>query len=316
MAGLACGAWIRASLWQDGIPNPDIAGLLYEADRILAGDLPYVDTVEIKPPGAFFLVAGLFGIFLLDRGFGPWPGLVVLGLVALLAQFEATDLCARSGLRPRMLPGLLIGAVLLAAPGLGMEPMLLLVPALALYLCGEVLEGRPQEAPLRMAGTLLPLLVVAVMLGRVGVIRTEWADGWSWVVFLVVVCKAGDSAAFLVGSRIGRHGLIPSVSPKKSWEGAVAGVLAGVLAGWGCVVGAFPADGAPGAGIWVPAALSANVAGQFGDLVASLFKRAARVKDSGTLLPAFGGALDLADSFLLAAPVLESWLRFSGYHSG
>ncbi len=262
------------------------------------------------------LVAALVGIFLLDRGFGPWPGLLVLGVVSLVAQFEAADLCARSGLRPRLLPGLLVGAVLLGAPGWGVEPLTLLVPALVLYLCGEVLAGRPQDAPLRIAGTLLPLLVVAVMLGRLGVVRTTWADGWSWLVFLVAVCKAGDSAAFLVGTRIGRHKLVPAVSPNKSWEGAIAALLAGTAAGWAAVVWVFPEGGAPAMGVWLPAALLANVAGQFGDLVASLLKRAARAKDSGGLLPAFGGALDMADSFLLAAPVLETWLRIAGYHSG
>ena len=60
---LAIFAWTRARLWQDGIPNPDIAGITYEADRILAAQLPYVATAEIKPPGAFFLVAAIFAAF-------------------------------------------------------------------------------------------------------------------------------------------------------------------------------------------------------------------------------------------------------------
>jgi phosphatidate cytidylyltransferase len=123
-------------------------------------------------------------------------------------------------------------------------------------------------------------------------------DHWLLILLLAVVWL-GDSAAYYVGSTLGRHKLAPVVSPNKTWEGAVAGLAAGILValGWS---------------LWrlgevrleiVAAAGSAAIAGQIGDLVESSMKRGAGVKDSGSLLPGHGGMLDRLDALLFAAPV-------------
>ena len=122
-----------------------------------------------------------------------------------------------------------------------------------------------------------------------------------WVIFLLLaIVWLGDTAAYYVGSRIGRHKMAPVISPKKSWEGAAAsfGVAIASAAIWSvCRRGGLDA------GLLAAAALTA-VAAQIGDLVESMIKRSSGVKDSGNILPGHGGMLDRMDAMLFAAPVL------------
>ncbi len=121
-----------------------------------------------------------------------------------------------------------------------------------------------------------------------------------WLLFLLLaIVWLGDSAAYYVGTRWGRRRLAPRVSPNKSWEGAVAAAIAAVLsaAAWSAW--------RQGALDWtlISLALITSIAAQLGDLVESLIKRGAAVKDSGTLLPGHGGFLDRFDALAFAAPV-------------
>jgi phosphatidate cytidylyltransferase len=119
-------------------------------------------------------------------------------------------------------------------------------------------------------------------------------------VFLTAV-KCTDMVAYFVGSAVGRHKLIPWLSPGKSWEGLAGGLIGGagaaMLAAWGL--------GAKALAIWQAAGLGValGAAGQFGDLCESLLKRSVQAKDSGSAVPQYGGVLDILDSPLLAAPV-------------
>ena len=125
-----------------------------------------------------------------------------------------------------------------------------------------------------------------------------------FLLFVLVLVWAGDSAAFVVGKLMGRHLLAPAISPKKTWEGAVANVAGTILAAY-----VFSK--------WMPRlssyllvlAVLVSVAGQIGDLFESAWKRGAGVKDSGSLLPGHGGILDRIDALLLAVPVV--WWYFS-----
>ncbi|HUT33048.1 MAG TPA: phosphatidate cytidylyltransferase [Planctomycetota bacterium] len=130
------------------------------------------------------------------------------------------------------------------------------------------------------------------------------ALGMGYVLALVAVAKLGDSGAFFVGTCWGRHRLAPRTSPNKTLEGAAGGLVASVLSG-GIVALLFGLRG--GVGFWVVFGLVAGVAAQLGDLVASAMKRSAGAKDSGSMLSAFGGLLDIVDSPLMAAPV-ALWL--------
>ena len=128
-----------------------------------------------------------------------------------------------------------------------------------------------------------------------------------WVLFLLLaVVWVGDAAALYGGTLWGRHQMAPVVSPHKTWEGAVAGFVVGVLV---AVVWSYVRLGRLSASVVALAAVVAVVA-QLGDLVESLIKRGAGVKDSGNLLPGHGGILDRLDALLFAAPVmlLGYWL--------
>jgi phosphatidate cytidylyltransferase len=124
-------------------------------------------------------------------------------------------------------------------------------------------------------------------------------DPWIAILLLAIVWL-GDTAAYYVGSRVGRHKLAPVISPKKSWEGAAASFAVALIA---AAVWDVCRRGHLEPGLLIAAALTA-VAAQVGDLVESLLKRSSGVKDSGTILPGHGGAFDRVDALLLGAPVL------------
>jgi len=115
----------------------------------------------------------------------------------------------------------------------------------------------------------------------------------------------GDTGAYYVGRRYGRHKLAPQVSPKKTWEGAIASAAVSGLAGALALPRLIPGVSITEA---LLLALAANIAGQVGDLAESAIKRGAGVKDSGTLLPGHGGLLDRVDSSMFALPVLYAIL--------
>jgi len=131
-----------------------------------------------------------------------------------------------------------------------------------------------------------------------------------WVLFLLLaIVWLGDTAAYYVGTAWGRHRLAPVVSPKKSWEGAIAGFVVSLVATM--IWGIWRLGDVPWTLIFI-GALTA-LASQLGDLVESLVKRSAGVKDSGDLLPGHGGLFDRMDAMLFAAPVLLLLLRLFGW---
>lgn len=153
----------------------------------------------------------------------------------------------------------------------------------------------------------------------------QMAAGAIWVIYALLVVWAGDIFAYFAGKAIGRHRMSPEVSPKKTWEGAIASVAASVI------VGTLWFQHAPGIsaallragligrrdgifGLEQPQLLPiivlsavVNLAAQFGDLVESLIKRGAGVKDSGSILPGHGGMLDRIDAMLFAVPVVWAY---------
>jgi phosphatidate cytidylyltransferase len=153
----------------------------------------------------------------------------------------------------------------------------------------------------------------------------EQPAGAIWTIYTLLAVWAGDIFAYFVGKSLGRHPMSPRISPKKTWEGAVASILASIIIGtlWfryapeissallriGLIDRRDGMFGLEQPQLWPIIVLSAlvNIAAQFGDLVESLIKRGAGVKDSGTILPGHGGMLDRIDAMLFAVPVVWAY---------
>jgi len=174
------------------------------------------------------------------------------------------------------------------------------------------------------AASLFAFAYIAIPMALLVEIRRQPA-GAIWVIYTLLAVWAGDIFAYFVGKSVGRHRMSPDVSPKKTWEGAIASILASVIVG---MLWLQHAEGISSRllkaglierrdGMWgleqpslvVIILLSAavNIAAQFGDLVESLIKRGAGVKDSGSILPGHGGMLDRIDAMLFAIPVVWAY---------
>lgn len=181
-----------------------------------------------------------------------------------------------------------------------------LLGALAYYSRGHTVEGVVAAA----AGAMLAFVYLGLMFGFVLAMRRSHSE---WVVFgVLAVTKSCDIGAYFTGRAVGRRKLIPWLSPGKTWEGLLGGVVVatalGALGAWLLSVTHSTTRLAAWQGAVMGGALA--LAGQAGDLIASLLKRDAGMKDSSNRLPGFGGVLDVVDSPLLAAPVAY-WLLFA-----
>jgi phosphatidate cytidylyltransferase len=162
-----------------------------------------------------------------------------------------------------------------------------------------------------MAVTLFGLMYVAWLGNFITRINFATANGRFWVMYLVVVTKFTDIGAYLTGSSIGRHKMIPRISPKKTWEGTIGGLVFAVGGSLLCLHvlrDQLSADGMRMSHTIV-LGLLLGCAAVIGDLAESLVKREAGVKDSSTILPGHGGCLDMIDSLLFTAPLLYVYMR-------
>jgi phosphatidate cytidylyltransferase len=171
------------------------------------------------------------------------------------------------------------------------------------------------------AASVFAFVYIAVPMAMLVQFRQQWAGAF-WLLYLLLVVWSGDIFAYFVGRSVGRHLMAPRISPKKTWEGAAASLVASLVVGSLLFTYALPIssfllrigliqrrDGLFGLErpeLWPIPLLTVvlNIAAQLGDLVESLIKRGAGVKDSGTILPGHGGMLDRIDALLFAAPVL------------
>lgn len=134
-------------------------------------------------------------------------------------------------------------------------------------------------------------------------------EGKYFLLYFILVTKFSDMGAYAVGSLFGRHKMIPRISPGKTWEGFAGAILVSTAAS---VAFAHFFDGHMAGMNWIHAVILGvllSSAAVIGDLIESLFKREAGVKDSGSLFPGIGGILDLLDSLLFNAPIMYLYLR-------
>jgi phosphatidate cytidylyltransferase len=175
-----------------------------------------------------------------------------------------------------------------------------------------------QDAILHMAGTVLATLYLGGLGWFLMALRVKEGQNvigtTAIILMILLVVKATDIGAYFGGRLFGRHKLIVWLSPGKTWEGLICGLALAAAVGTVFAMLMGPVDpSAPATGlVWWKGLLFGIViggVGQLGDLLESLMKRDAEVKDSGSLVPGFGGVLDIIDSPLLAAPF--AYLLFS-----
>ena len=224
-----------------------------------------------------------------------WLFLVVAAVVAILCFREYGNIVALHHIAQPGYFGYAAGLLLLFLPDKDVAFFILItILAMALALRSlNLADALPYAAAL--------VLGVAYVFGslRCGVELRRISP--QWLFFALSLNWVGDIAALYVGRVIGRHSLAPHVSPAKSWEGSVASIIGSLVYGALYIPRWLPSVPLA-AGLGLTA--FANIAGQFGDLCESAWKRGADLKDSGTLLPGHGGWLDRLDSSLFALPVV------------
>ena len=275
----------------------------------------------VRKPSGLVLVAVFVGAVLGSQ----WSFGALLLLILVGGQTEFYKLARETGLSPQRWMGLAVGVLLFAlnfivfrqfsrsvtdeAGGAVLYLLLyigLLLPTL--FVC-ELF--RRSATPLANLGaTLLGVLYVAVPLSLLLYVPVLAGDGvWrpETVLCYIFIIWANDVFAYLVGMTFGRHRLCERLSPKKSWEGFFGGLAGAVATG---LAAAYALDA--NYWVWGGLALVASLSGVAGDLVESMFKREAGVKDSGQVIPGHGGVLDRFDALLLSAPYVFLYLLLVG----
>ena len=187
------------------------------------------------------------------------------------------------------------------------RPSFWLVAALAIVFLAAIapMASRvpPASALAGAASTIFGIVSIALPATAMCLLRGRSPRVVLMLLLIVWVC---DSSAYYFGRMFGRRPLAPMVSPKKTWEGSIGGLVGATLFGAAAGTWWFLPELGPVRGALAGALVS--TAGQIGDLVESLWKRGAGVKDSGTFLPGHGGFYDRIDSLLFAAPVLAAFV--------
>ncbi|MEP6810496.1 MAG: phosphatidate cytidylyltransferase [Chthoniobacterales bacterium] len=251
----------------------------------------------------------------------------LIGSLGLLSLWEFYGMLDYKGLPNFKITGMICGFLMLCgsfyyfskfgpARSYDFEMAVLLLFLLTVF-TRQMFDRLRDDAPLRtMAYTLFGLLYVLWMYNFITKIvyvvprsSTGAVTGQFYVLYLIAITKFSDMGAYLTGSVIGKHQMIPHISPKKTWEGFAGALFFSLLASWGFF---WLMPNQLSVLNWTHATvlgLLLGFAAVIGDLAESIVKRSTGVKDSGNMLPGIGGALDLIDSLLFTAPLLFFYLR-------
>lgn len=237
----------------------------------------------------------------------PVATLALATVAAVLAFHEYATIVASIGLHvPRLVAGAAVAAACIIVGGGYPSADILFMSAVIAIGALAVAGGTPDPAVLRgAAASILPIAYIGLPLGAIAAVRAF--AGREAMLLLMLTIVISDSAQYYCGRAFGRVPLAPSISPKKTREGAIGGLLFGTGAmtlggSW-----VFPDAPVP---LLVLVSACVTVLGIVGDLFESMLKRSAGVKDSSHLIPGHGGVLDRIDSWLFAAPLYYAFLKY------
>ena len=255
--------------------------------------------------GAIIIIAGSV--------YSEWAYFIIFGIVLAFSQMEFYKLCGLDGMLPLKTFGTFVGLAIFSFTFL--EEMKILPPKyyfLVFPLVSMIffikLYGKSDKKPFTgIAFTILGIFYVAIPFSLLNLIAFS-VDGtfhYEIIIGSLLILWASDSGAYFAGTKFGKTKLFERVSPKKSWEGSLGGAFAAIITvymisnyftvllqwQWFCITGII------------------IIAGTYGDLIESLFKRSIAIKDSGRGLPGHGGFMDRFDGLLLSAPFIIAFLK-------
>jgi phosphatidate cytidylyltransferase len=238
---------------------------------------------------------------------------VLVGLVAAVGAAEFYLLARSAGSRPALVLGVPAAAAIAALPLADSSPerawvgilVLLALAAGAMYLSPHLFTAGMDGWLATVGGAMY----VGILLGHLSLLRTLPNGAW-WVFAALLMTWAYDTGAYFAGSQLGRRPFMQHVSSRKTIEGVMGGLVLSGVAGFVLV---------PSVGVAAPLALALGLlvgaVAQVGDLVESMFKRRAGVKDSGAIIPGHGGLLDRIDALLFTGAVTFYAAALLGYVS-
>jgi len=246
----------------------------------------------------------------------PLPWLTILiAIWGTLAALEFYRAVRATGAAPLTGFGIVWALLFIISPHCSWSYINPLLLTSAVVLPPILLLARRQKegAFLGWAWTVAGILYIGWLLSHFvalrGIDEPTPDAGRNWVLFALFATFASDSTAYFIGRAWGKHRLAPSISPKKSWEGAIGGVAGAIIISPLLVI---LLDLPLGYGAAALLAIAVSIFGQIGDLFESLFKRNAGIKDSGNTIPGHGGFLDRMDSVIFAGVVVYYYVILFG----
>jgi phosphatidate cytidylyltransferase len=254
--------------------------------------------------GAFLVIAG--------TAFSMWTYAAIFLGISILTQWEFYRLAHMDEKLPLKVWGTFIGQIffvltfLIEANIIELKYLLMIFPLLASVFMIKLYKKEDEKPFTSIAYTFLGIIYVAIPFSLLHIIAFATGEySHDIIVGILLILWASDTGAYFSGIMLGKKKLFERVSPKKTWEGSIGGLL--LALGMAYVLSRYFID--LNTVQWLVAAGIIVVAGIYGDLIESVFKRSIEIKDSGTSLPGHGGFLDRFDSLLLAAPFIVVFIK-------
>ncbi|WP_194775198.1 phosphatidate cytidylyltransferase [Pararhodonellum marinum] len=245
--------------------------------------------------------------------YSEWCYFLIFGLICGFTQMEFYKLCGLDGMLPLKSFGTFLGIVifsmsfLVEKENLPHQYYFLIFPLVALIFFIKLYRKSDKKPFTGIAFTILGVFYVAVPFALLNIAAFSVDNSFHYEIIIgsLLILWASDTGAYFAGTRFGKTKLFERVSPKKSWEGSLGGAASALLIAYflSHYFQALPPWK------WYGIATIIVIAGTYGDLIESLFKRSIEIKDSGNRLPGHGGFMDRFDGLLLSAPFIVSFLK-------
>ncbi len=261
------------------------------------------------------VITAIVGATLIIAGavYSEWTYFAIFGIILAFSQMEFYKLCGLDGMLPLKSFGTFLGVLIFVMAFLVENQHMpdkyyfLIFPLVSLIFFIKLYRKSDKKPFTGIAYTLLGIFYVAIPFSLLNTAAYS-VDGtfhYEIIIGALFILWASDTGAYFAGTKFGKTKLFERVSPKKSWEGSLGGALmavvtAYVLSGYFEVLPQWK---------WLAIAGIIIIAGTYGDLIESLFKRSIAIKDSGKGLPGHGGFMDRFDGLLLSAPFIAAFLK-------